>query len=149
MKTLPFARRGLHRRPANGTGADFRVSRHGKRGQGKPCPYCEITKERYIFAKTLPFACRGLHRRPANGAGEYWGGCSCGKCGRSQTLPLLRNTEIAFIITHAPRGPLSGWGSAPPEKPLHRTQRKKRPANETVRRSYHLVHHRGLEPRAH
>ena len=36
----------LHRRPANGTEADFGVSRHGKRGQSKPCPYCEITKQR-------------------------------------------------------------------------------------------------------
>ena len=59
MKTLSFARRGLHRRPANGTGADFRVSRHGKRGQGKPCPYCETTKCAKFHAHSFAVHSRG------------------------------------------------------------------------------------------
>ena len=38
--------------------------------------------------------------------------------------------------------PRRGWCTI--RKPFRRTQRKKRPTNETVRRSYFLVHHRGL-----
>ena len=56
----------LHRRPANGTGADFRVSSHGKRGQSKPCPYCETTKCAKFHAHFLAVHCRGgalLHPR--------------------------------------------------------------------------------------
>ena len=46
---MPFTCRGLHRRPANGTGADFRVSRHGKRGHGKPCPTVKSRNSAYNY----------------------------------------------------------------------------------------------------
>ena len=77
----------------------------GFSGQSKPCPYDRITKERSIFSKTLPFARRGLHRRPADVAPCFW---------HSRSPPIRAKT---FSYS------------------------KKRPANETVRRSFILVHH--------
>ena len=56
MKILPFACRGLHRRPANGAGADFWVCAAARAGGAKPRPYDEILKEEYYFSPARPFA---------------------------------------------------------------------------------------------
>ena len=43
-QALPFACRGLHRRPAKGAGDIFWFAAAANAGGAKPRPYCEITK---------------------------------------------------------------------------------------------------------
>ena len=88
-----FARRGLHRRPANGTGADFRVSRHGKRGQGKPCPYCETTKCAKFHAHSFAVHSRGgalLHPKSLAG--------SQGLSRRAMLAPTIESQKIDIFL---------------------------------------------------
>ena len=77
----------------------------GLSGRAILTPTIESQKSDIFFAKTLPFARRGLHRRPADVAPCFW---------HSRSPPIRAKT---FSYS------------------------KKRPANETVRRSFILVHH--------
>ena len=120
----------------------------GLSGRALLAPTIESQKSGIFLQKPYLLLVGACTAGPPTVRGQILGSAGTANAGRASPAPTAKSRNSAYNYTHLSRFIVGvGLCSTRRASPPHTTQKKTR--KFIACRSYHLVHHRGLEPRAH